>query len=140
LELLSEFETAVWADTTSKARNAILSGAIALPQTFLESDAQEFAFRAAKRLGVAGQSNVLSAAVDVTLSLGFPSLLALIVTPWAALLAPISPVAIRAFRYFSGASPGDHLARAARSTRQNFRTLATIPPGRIERHLKDNSP
>jgi hypothetical protein len=129
-----ENRVVVWADTISKARNAILTGGIALPQTVLDSHAQDYAFKAAKALTVGGHSNILARAVDLTTSIGFPALLALTVPSWI-FVTPVAPIATQAVRYFSGASLGDHIAKAARSTRQNFRMLANLPPGRIERHL-----
>lgn len=122
-----------WIESVRKARDAVLTGAVALPQTVLETRAEAYAITAAKTIGIAGHSKVLARTIDATASLGFPVLVALTVSPW---LGAIGPVATQTYRYFAGASVGDQLAQVARSTRSHFRALARMIPGRIERHLR----
>jgi hypothetical protein len=107
---------------------------VALPQTVLETHAEGYAIRAAETLRIGGHSKLLARSIDVTVSLGFPVLFALTVSPWW--LGAAGPVATQTYRYFAGVSAGDQLARVARSTRSHFRALATLVPGRLERHLR----
>lgn len=133
LERTAERRITTWVDGLRRSRDAVLAGAIALPDTVLDSHAERFAASAARTLGIAGHSRILARAVDVTVSLGVAQLIALTVSPW---LAPADPVAVQTYRYVAGMSAGDQLTRLARSTRANFRALARLVPGRIERHLR----
>jgi len=123
----------LWAETLRKARDAVSKGSVALPQTVLDTEAELFAVDAARRLGVADHLKILARAIDVTLSLAFPVLVALTVSPW---LSPLGPIATQSYRYSAGVSVGDQLARVARSTHAHFRALAKLAPARVERHLR----
>lgn len=130
-----------WVDGVYAARCAVDRGEIELLYTSRETRAEKYAIDAAKKLGIGGHSRFLSMAINVTASLSLPTLLAVSISPWVGPLSVplgglISAVAPEAYCHWTGKSFGDGLARVARSTRERFRTLAELAPGRVERHLR----
>lgn len=132
LESTADRRVRTWVDAIAKARRAISTGQIALPDATDQADAERHAATAAQIVGLPGTSALVRRSLDVTAAVGLGVLLAIVIKPWGGVLGPAS---LQLYRYVRGVSVGDDLARAILSTKRRFRTLARSVPGRIERRI-----
>ena len=123
-----------WLDNIDNARKAILRPTIALPPCSDESEAEKFAFGAAKKIGIQSHSLAFRRTLDWTVSVGLGAILAFTVAPWVWHLGPaLAPSIKEAYKQFGGTSFGDDISRYILFTKRRFQKLEKTVAGRIER-------
>lgn len=143
IETTAKRRVTVWSENIDRAKKALNKKSIVLHETITESDAEDVAYTAAKRIGIVGGARIYRNLVERMASWQLPTLIAISLSPWApveatgaaALASLLSGAAQFIYKEKRGTSPGDDFAKFAFTTRTRFRWLAKTVPGRIERKI-----
>jgi hypothetical protein len=122
-----------WLDNIDNARSAILRPTIALPFCNEESQAEKFAFEAAKKIGIPSRSMTFRRVLDWTFSVSLGTSIAYTIAPWIWPLGTLASPSIQAaYKHIRGANFGDDISRHVLFTKQRFQKLQRTVAGRIE--------
>lgn len=134
LEKEPDNKVLTWLDNIDNARKAILRPVIALPFCPEESQAEIFAFEAAKKIGISCQSAAFRRRLDWTISAGLGAFLAFNVAPWVMPFGPaLSPSIQALYKSARKVSIGDDISKHILFTKRRFQKLQKTVAGRIER-------
>lgn len=128
LEPTTDRRIALWTENITRARVAVRSGAVALPQAVNDSDADAHAVTAARRISIPGSAAWERDLLNWSIGGNISAIGAMLLGPWG-IAAGLSLVAYKVAR---GKSIGDSLALKA-TTDRNFQRLGRSVAGRVFR-------
>ena len=118
----------LWTENILRARLAIQSRAIALPDTVLPSDADDHAFTAARKISIAGAAKWKRDVLNFCVSANISALGTVLLGPWGA----VAGLSLVAYKIARGKTLGETLALSA-TTDRNFRRIGNSVSGKLFR-------
>jgi hypothetical protein len=118
----------LWIDNISRARLAIRSGAIALPNTVQDSDAEAHAITSARKISIQGAAAWERDLLNWSVGGNISAIGAMLLGPWGI----ATGLTLVAYKMVRGRTVGESLALAA-TTDANFRRLGRAVAGKVFR-------
>ena len=128
LEPTSSRRIDLWIDNITRARLAIQSGAITLPPTVQESDADSHAIMSARRISIPGAAAWERDLLNWSIGGGVSAIGAMFLGPWGV----VAGVSLVAYKMARGRTVGESLSLSA-TTDRNFRRLGKTVSGKVIR-------